>query len=145
VAMGEEPLSVSTTSTISDIGTSSDTSASFQKPHRSAVWKHFRRERRSAQCLLCKKILSYNGGMTSNLLQHLSSKHPSSVQAHKDKCLAENAMTKQLSMKQCNKLHKGKLVSKPCTVETQEGITSLGPGLCLYALNLGEANSIVLD
>ena len=31
------------------------------------------------------------------------------------------------------------------SVEGQVAVISLGPGLCLYALNLGEANSIVLD
>jgi len=73
---------------------------------------------------LCKKILSYNGATTSNLLQHLSSKHPSTIQVQKDDS-TESAMAKQLSIKQFSKQHKGKFTSKPCTVETQEGITRI--------------------
>jgi len=34
-------------------------------------------------------------------------------------------MAKQLSMKQFSKLHKGKFTSKPCTMETQGGITRI--------------------
>ena len=67
----------STTATISekisDASTSSGASCSFQNPPRSAVWKHFRQEKRSAQC---KKVLSYNGGTTSNLILHLNKMHP---------------------------------------------------------------------
>ena len=60
-----------TTPVLSDTGTPSESSCAFQKPSRSAVWKHFRREKRTAQCLLCKKVLTYNGGTTSNLITHL--------------------------------------------------------------------------
>ena len=41
--MTEESQSASMTVTISSMDTSSDTPVSFQKPSRSAVWKHFRR------------------------------------------------------------------------------------------------------
>ena len=78
--MTEESQSGSTTVTVSSMDTSSDTPVSFQKPSRLAVWKHFRRHHRSAQCLLCKKVLSYNGGTTSNLIQHLNKKHQSEVE-----------------------------------------------------------------
>ncbi len=48
---------------------------------RSYVWKYFqvKRDTGSAQCLLCNKTFTYNGGTTSNLLSHLQRKHPSSA------------------------------------------------------------------
>ena len=67
-------------------------------------------KRQSAQCLLCKKILSYNGATASNLLRYLSSKHPSTVQVQKDNS-TESTMAMQLSMKQFSKQHKGKFTS----------------------------------
>ena len=81
--MTEESLSGSITVTVSSTDTSSDTPVSFQKPLRSAVWKHFHRHHWSTQCLLCKKILSYNGGTTSNLMQHLNKKHQSKIEVQK--------------------------------------------------------------
>ena len=44
---------------------------------RSDVWKHFKRLEieRKAMCMLCHKKLSYRGG-TTNLREHLTSKHP---------------------------------------------------------------------
>ena len=81
--MTEESQSGSTTVTVSSTDTSSDTPVSFQKPSRSAVWKHFRRHHQSAQCLLCKKVLSYHGGTTSNLIRHLNKKHQSEVEVQK--------------------------------------------------------------
>ena len=79
----EESPSTSTKISVSSGDISSGTSVSFQKRSRSAVWKHFRRHKRSAQCLLCMKILSYNGGTTSNLIQHLNTKHQSKVEVQK--------------------------------------------------------------
>ena len=116
-------MAESTTATVSDAGTSSSASSSFQKPRRSEVWKHFWRKKRSAQCLLCKKVLSYNGGTTSNLISHLSKMHPSIVRIHKQE--KEAMETKQLSIKKCGKLHKSKLANKHCTVETQKEITRI--------------------
>ena len=51
----------------------------FERTTRSEVWNHFRRDMKSATCLLCDRTLVYNGGTTSNLLSHLQRKHPSKV------------------------------------------------------------------
>ena len=75
----EESLSPSITVAVLGTDTSSDTSVSFLKPSRSPVWKYFHCQIRSAQCLLCKKVLSYNGGTTSNLIKHLEIKHKSEI------------------------------------------------------------------
>ena len=120
----EGSLSTSTTVTVSSTDISSDASVSFQKPSRSAVWKHFRRYKQSAQCLLCKKVLTYNGGTTSNLIQHLRKKHQSEVEIQKVKT-AEDTIPKQLSITQFRKLQKGKSINKLCSVETQEEITRI--------------------
>ena len=55
--------------------------------------KFLSRKAKCAVSFACE-VLSYNGGVTSNLLQHLSSKHPSTIQAHKDDSSTENAMAK---------------------------------------------------
>ena len=107
--------------TISDTSTLSGASCSFQKPPRPVVWKHFRRKKRSAQCLLCKKVLSYNGGTTSNLILHLNKMHPLTVRVHKTE--EETMETKQLSIRQFGKIHKGKLANRLCSVEMQKEIT----------------------
>ena len=122
--MTEESSSGSTKVTISSTDTSSDTPVSFQKPTRSAVWKHFRYYHWSAQCLLCKKVLSYNGRTTSNLIQHLNKKHHSEVEVQKVET-TEDTTSKQLSITQFRKLYKGKSISKPCLVETKEEITRI--------------------
>lgn len=114
----EESPSSSTTVTISSTDVSSDASVSFQKPSRSAVWKYFCRQKQSAQCQLCRKVLSYNGGTTSNLIQHLNKKHQSVAEFQKVETTADS-IPKQLSIKQFGKLRKG----KPCSVETKEEIT----------------------
>ena len=78
------------------------------------------------QCLLCKKILSYNGGTTSNLIQHLNKKHQSEVEVQKVETTGtEDTTPKQLSITQFGKLYKGKSISKPCSVETKEEITRI--------------------
>ena len=126
--MMEESLSNSTTVTISSPDTSSDASVSFKKPSRSAVWKYFCRQKRSAQCLLCKKVLSYNGATTSNLIQHFCKKHQSQVEVQKlwQKVeTAEDTNPKQLSIMQFGQLRKGKSISKSCSVDTQEEITRI--------------------
>ena len=117
----EESPSTSTTVTISSTDMSSDASVSFQKPSRSAVWKYFHRQKRSAQCLLCKKVLSYNGATTSNLIQHLSKKHQSHVEVQKVET-TEDTIPKQLLIMQFGQLRKGKSISKSCSVEAQEEI-----------------------
>ena len=123
--MMEESPSTSTTVTVSSHDTSSDASVSFKKPSRSAVWKYFCHQKRSAQCLLCKKVLSYNSATTSNLIQYLSKKHQSQVEVQKlwQKVeTAEDIIPKQLSIMQFGQLRKGKSISKSCLVETQERI-----------------------
>ena len=77
----------STTPTLPDVVTPSDSTYSFQKPSWSAVWKHFRQEKQSMQCLLCKKVLAYNGGTTSNLIGHLQKMHSSSIKVDKGESL----------------------------------------------------------
>ena len=122
----EESPSSSTTISVSSGDVSSGTSVSFQKRSRSAVWKHFRRHKRSAQCLLCMKILLYNGGTTSNLIQHLNTKHQSEVEVQKlENTEDSEPKAKQLSIIQFGKLRKGKSISKPCSVETREEITRI--------------------
>ena len=122
----EDLPSGSTTVTISSTDTSSDASrsVSFRRPSRSAVWKYFRRRQWSAQCMLCKKVLSYNGGTTSNLMQHLNTKHQSQVEVQKPK--VKTTEDRQLSITQfAGKQYKGKSISKPCSVETKEEITRI--------------------
>lgn len=116
----EESPSSSTTVTISSTDVSSDASVSFQKPSRSAVWKYFCLQKQSTQCQLCRKVLSYNGGTTSNLIQHLNKKHQSVAEFQKVETTADS-IPKQLSIKQFGKLRKG----KPCSVETKEEITRI--------------------
>jgi len=124
----EESLSPSTTVTVSVTDTSSDTSMSFLKPSQSLVWKYFRRQARSAQCLLCKKVLSYNGGTTSNLIKHLEIKHKPEVEVHGETTTPKDTVpAKQLSIMKYGQLCKGKSVDKPCSVETQEEITHILP------------------
>ena len=82
-----------------------------------AVWKHFRREKRSAQCLLCKKVLSYNGGTMSNMITHLNKIHLSTVRVYKEEKQAME--TKQLSIKQYGKVNKGKIVNKVCSTNSR--------------------------
>ena len=82
-ATTEESLSSSMMISASRGDISSDTSVSFQKQSRSAVWKYFRHHKQSAQCLLCMRILSYNEGTTSNLTQHFNAKHQSKVEVQK--------------------------------------------------------------
>ena len=69
------------------------------------------------------KILLYNGGTTSNLIQHLNTKHQSEVEVQK----FENSevKAKQLPIIQFGKLHEGKSISKPCSVETKEEMTRI--------------------
>jgi len=64
----------------SDVSSSSPSSSEafpFENSSRSYVWKYFRRDKCSVQCLLCNKAFVYNGGTTSNLISHLQRKHPS--------------------------------------------------------------------
>ena len=99
--------------------TSVGTTLSIRRPLRSAVWKHFRREKGKAQCLLCGKVLAYNGGTTSNLMLHLNKLHPSTVRVKK----GGESVTTQLSIKQFGK---GKLRNnQPCSVEEQKEITRI--------------------
>jgi len=122
----EESPSPSTTVNVSGTDTSSDTSVSFLKPSRSPVWKYFHRQTRSAWCLLCKKVLSYNGGTTSNLTKHLEIKHKSKVEVHGEPVAAKDTVSaKQLSIMKFGQLRKGKSVDKPCSVGTQEEITRI--------------------
>ena len=86
--------------TLSLSDTSSTSTGTIRRPLRSAVWKHFQREKGKAQCLLCNKVLSYNGGTTSNLIFHLNKVHPSSVLVKKDH---NESATTQLSIKQFGK------------------------------------------
>ena len=101
--------------------TSSTSVKTIRRPLRSAVWKHFRREKGKAQCFLCNKVLAYNGGKTSNLILHLNKVHPSSVLVKKD---YNESATTQLSIKQFGK---GRLrnCSQPCSVEMQKEITRI--------------------
>ena len=96
VAREDSPSPLSTV-TVSSTDTSSDSPVSFQKPLRLQVWKYFYRQTRSTQCLLCKKVLSYNGGTTSNLLQHLEKKHRSEIELQK--ATTPEDTTTQLSIK----------------------------------------------
>uniref|UniRef100_A0A669DC03 BED-type domain-containing protein n=1 Tax=Oreochromis niloticus TaxID=8128 RepID=A0A669DC03_ORENI len=44
---------------------------------RSDIWMHFEMKSAThAQCNICKAVLSFRGGSTSNMRRHLSSKHP---------------------------------------------------------------------
>ena len=119
--MTEELLSTSTTVTVSSTDISSDASVLFRKPSRSAVWKHFCHYQQSTQCLLCKRVLSYNGGTTSILIQHLRKKYQSEVEIQEVKTI-EDTIPKQLLIMQFGKLQKGKSINKLCSVETQEEI-----------------------
>ena len=125
--MPEESPSPSTTVTILGTDTSSDTSVSFLKPSRSPVWKYFHCQTRSAQCLLCKKVLSYNGGTTSILIKHLEiNKHKSEAEVHGETVAAKDTVSaKQLSIMKFGQLHKSKSVDKPCSVGTQEETTRI--------------------
>ena len=118
----EESPSSSTTISVSSGGDiSSDTSVSFQKRPRSAVWKHFRRHKRSAQCLLCMKILSYNGGTTSNLIQHLNMKPQLEVEVQKfENTENSEPKAKQVLIIQFGNQRKGKFINRPYSVETKK-------------------------
>ena len=96
--------------------TSSTSMGTIRRPLRSAIWKHFRSKKGKAQCLLCNKVLAYNGATMSNLILHLNKVHPSSVLVKKDH---NESATTQLLIKQFSK---GKLqnCSQPCSMEMQE-------------------------
>ena len=94
------------TSDLQATSTSSDTASNppFEKKSRSHVWKYFRRHQDKADCLLCDKTFSYNGGTKSNLISHLERKHPSIIKSKEEEGCQANT-TRQLSIGDFAKLN----------------------------------------
>ena len=119
--------SVNTSETVSDTSGSNTSTVSSRRPLRSPVWKHFRRERGKAVCLLCNKPMVYNGGTTSNLKQHLDRLHKSNIQAEEDEEKSQ-PIAKQLSITNFSangKLRNARALTVPWTVDMQKEVTRL--------------------
>lgn len=115
--------SPTSTSGFQAINPSADTAsnAPFKKKSRSHVGKYFCRHLDKADCLLCNKSFTYNGGTTSNLISHLERKHPSSIKTKEEE--GSRANTRQLSIGDFAKIQpRG---SKPCSINTQHEITRI--------------------
>ena len=95
----------------------------FEKSSRSYVWKYFRRDKCSAQCLLCNKAFVYNGGTTSNLIYHLERKHPSLRKPEAKQEGGQTHTTQQLSMRAFAQAQPRS--NKPCSHNVQREITRI--------------------
>ena len=113
----EESLSTSTTVTV-QVQIYLQTILYHFKSHQDQQYGNiFCHYKQSTWYLLCKKVLSYNGGTTSNLIQYLKKKHQSQVVVQKAKT-TEDTIPKQLLIMQFGKLQKGKSINRLCSVET---------------------------
>lgn len=91
---------------------------------KSLVWTDFdvieEGEKRKARCKLCKAVLVYEGGCTSNLLKHLQAVHKKNInQSETQKTLKDFGITAGRS---CNNARKQKLDELICNLITDNNL-----------------------